>query len=216
VKTNLTAVWQKEVGVKINKFRIRKPSDKSKLKWNEYGTLVIREHRQILLDVYNSLLSLLVKEILAERDKNLAIDFICGVMEGNGGPSAKGRGHIVISTNEKDVSILESVLKIIPINFKFTKESKNKYSLRIGALEILKNFSYLGDKIFILYPKRRKALFQRLKTVKTVKFLIENYYPTSGIKSWLKNNGFCNENYKITEKRVEIKKQSNFIKVLIF
>jgi hypothetical protein len=205
VKTNLANVWQKEVGVKVNKFRIRKSSGKSKLKWNEYGTLVIKEHRQILLDVYNSLLSLLVKEILAKRDKNLAIDFICGVMEGDDSPSAKGRGHIIISTNEKDVSILESILKIIPINFKLTKESKNKHSLRIGVLEILKNFSYLRDKIFILYPKRRKALFQRLKTVKTVKFLIENYYPTSGIKSWLKSNGFCDENYKITEKGLKLK-----------
>jgi len=63
------------------------------------------------------------------------------------------------------------------------KERGNKYALRIGALEIFKNFSYLNDKIFILYPKRRKNLFERLKTVETIKFLIENYHPAPEIQS---------------------------------
>jgi hypothetical protein len=152
------------------------------------------------LDVYNALLNLLIKEILTKKDKNLAFDFLCGVMEGDGCVPARKRGHIVIWTNRSDICILESILRVAEIKFKTIVEEKNKYGLRIGALEILKNFSYLGDKIFILYPKRRKALFERLKTIRTVKFLIENYSLTPRIKSWLKDNGFCDENYKITKK----------------
>jgi len=183
IKTNLPKIWQKEVGIKVSKFRIRKPIGKSNLKWNEYGTLVIREHRQILLDIYNGLLNLLIKEILTKKDKNLAIDFICGVMEGDGCVPAKKRGHILIWSNKNDIHILENILRIAIIKFKRIKERGNKYALRIGALEIFKNFSYLSDKIFILYPKRRKNLFERLKTVETIKFLIENYHPAPEIQS---------------------------------
>jgi AbrB family looped-hinge helix DNA binding protein len=207
VKTNLTNVWQKELGVKISKFRIRKPTGKSISKQSEYGTLIIREHRQILLDVYNSLLNLLIKEILTKRDKNLAFDFLCGVMEGDGCVPVRKRGHIVIWTNKRDIHILENILRVAEIKFKRITEKKNKYSLRIGALEILRNFPHLKDKIFALYPKRRKLFFERLKTVGAVKFLLGNHKSTNWVKSWLKNNGFCDGNYAITEKGLKLKNE---------
>jgi hypothetical protein len=207
LKKDLAEIWQKEIGIKVDRFRIRKPSGKSISKWNKYGTLVIREHRQILLNVYNRILRLIIERILSQKDKNLAADFICGVMEGDGCASAWERGNVMIFTNKNDVHTLENIFKVAKIKFRTYRDEKNKYSLRIGALEILKNFDLLKDKIFILYPKRRKALFERLKTVKTVKFLIENYSPTPGIKSWLRNNGFCDENYKITEKGLKLKNE---------
>jgi len=198
LKRDLAKIWQKEVSIKVNKFRIRKPTGKSITKWNKYGTLIIREHRQILLDIYNALIESLINEILFRKDKKLAIDFICGVMEGDGCASATKRGHVMIFANKDDTQPLEKILKVAQIKFKVNKEGKNKYSLRIGALEILRNFCLLKDKIFILYPKRRKNLFERLKTVGAIKFLAGNHQPTSWVKSWLKNNGFCDKNYKIT------------------
>jgi bifunctional DNA-binding transcriptional regulator/antitoxin component of YhaV-PrlF toxin-antitoxin module len=207
VKTNLATVWQKEVGIKINKFRIRKPTGKSISKQSEYGTLIIREHRQILLNVYNALLNLLIKEILTKRDKNLAFDFLCGVMEGDGCVPARKRGHIVIWTNKRDIHVLENILRVAEIEFKRITEKKSKYSLRIGALEILRNFPHLKDKIFALYPKRRKLFFERLKTVGAVKFLIGNHKSTNWVKSWLKNNGFCDENYEISEKGLKLRNE---------
>jgi len=184
LKKNLVEIWQKEVSIKVNKFRIRKPSGKSISKWNKYGTLVIREHRQILLDFYNALLESLVKEISLKKDKKLAIDFVCGVMEGDGCAPAKKRGHITIATNKEDLDILKNIVKVAQINFKVIQQS-NKYTLRIGALEILRNFYLLKDKIFLFYPKRRKALFERLKTVGAIKFLIGNHGSTNWVKAWL-------------------------------
>jgi len=197
LKKNLVEIWQKEVGIEVNKFRIRKPKGKIISKWNKCGTLIIREHRQILLDIYNKLLKLLINEIILKEDKNLAIDFICGVMEGDGCAPAKNRGHITIATNKEDATILINILKITQIKFKIVKENKNRYGLRIGALEILRNFRELKNKLFILYPKRRKTLFERLKTVGAIKFFLENHKPTNWVKSWLKNNNFCDENSKI-------------------
>lgn len=198
LKKNLVEIWQKEVSIKVNKFRIRKPSGKSISKWNKYGTLVIREHRQILLDFYNALLESLVKEISLKKDKKLAIDFVCGVMEGDGCAPAKKRGHITIATNKEDLDILKNIVKVAQINFKVIQQS-NKYTLRIGALEILRNFYLLKDKIFLFYPKRRKALFERFKTVGAIKFLIGNHGSTNWVKAWLKNNSFVDKNYEITK-----------------
>ena len=198
LKKNLVEIWQKEVSIKVNKFRIRKPSGKSISKWNKYGTLVIREHRQILLDFYNALLESLVKEISLKKDKKLAIDFVCGVMEGDGCAPAKKRGHITIATNKEDLDILKNIVKVAQINFKVIQQS-NKYTLRIGALEILRNFYLLKDKIFLFYPKRRKALFERLKTVGAIKFLIEDRGSTNWVKVWLRSNGFVDKNYEITK-----------------
>jgi hypothetical protein len=204
LKKNLADIWKEKVRIDINKFRIRKPTGKLISKWNKYGTLVIREHRQILLDIYNGLLELLVKEIFSKNDKKLATNFISGVMEGDGSASARKRGHILISTNKNDVHVLVNILKVAKIKFKVVKEGENKYSLRIGALEILRNFHLLKDKLFVLHPKRRKTLFERLKTVKATKFFLENYEPTSWVKVWLKNNGFCDKNYKITDKGLRL------------
>ncbi len=199
IKDQLAQIWENKTGIRINKFRIRKPKGKRFLKWNKYGTLIIKEHRQILLDFYNALLRLLVKEILLNKDKKLAIDFICGVMEGDGCAPAKKRGHIMVATNKKDVFTLKDIFKITQIKFKAVKEGKNKYGIRIGALEIVKNFYLLEDKLFTLYPKRRKALFERLKTVGAIKFLIEDRGSTNWVKVWLRSNGFVDKNYEITK-----------------
>lgn len=205
LKRKLAKIWETEVGIKVDKFRIRKPTGKLISKWNKYGTLVIREHRQILLDFYNALLNSLIKEILSKNNKRLAIDFLCGVMEGDGSASASERGHILFFSNKTDKSILKKVLKVTGMNFTITKEGENKYTFRIGVLEILRNLFPLKSKIFILYPKRRKIFFERLKTVGAVKFLIENHKPTNWVKAWLKNNGFCNENYQLTKKGLKLK-----------
>lgn len=200
----LTNEWANKTGIKIQKFRIRKTTGTILTKWNKYGTLIIRESRQILLDFYNSLLKSLIREILSKKNKKLAIDFICGVMEGDGGTPSKTHGHVLVYTNKEEAHVLESVLRVADIKFKLGKNGENKYFLRIGSLEILRNFHLLKDKIFELYPKRRKNFFERFKTVGAVKFLIGEHEPCSWIKTWLKNNGFADGNYKITEKGLRI------------
>ncbi len=205
LKKNLSKIWKKKANIEINRFRIRKPTGKLFLKWNKYGTLIIKEHRQILLDFYNTLLGFLIKEILLKKNRKLAIDFICGVLEGDGSVPAKHQGHLMIFSNKNEVHILENILRIAKIKFKIIKENGNKRALRVGALEILRNFHYLKSKIFSFYPKRKKALFERLKTVGAVKFLIGNHKSTGWVKAWFRDNGFCDENYKITKTGLKLR-----------
>ncbi len=200
----LTNKWADKTGIKIQKFRIRKTTGTILTKWNKYGTLIIRESRQILLDFYNSLLKSLIREILSKRNKRLAFDFICGVMEGDGGIPSKTHGHILIHTNKEEAYILGSILRVADIKFKLGKNGENKYFLRIGSLEVLRNFHLLKDKIFELYPRRRKDFFERFKKVGAVKFLGGNHQSTNWVKAWLRENGFADRNYKITEKGLRI------------
>lgn len=190
--------WKDESGIEIDSFRIRKPEGLNRSRWNKYGTLTMREGRATILDFYNFFLQELIGEIQVKKDRNLALDFLCGVLEGDGGATARKRGHILISTNRRDVGVLARVLDSIPIRFKIIHEGGNRYFIRIGALEVLRIFSELKDKLFRLYPRRRKALFERLWTVGAVKFLTGEHVPTSWVKRWLLENNLVDELYKIT------------------
>ena len=145
------------------------------------------------------LVKLLIEEILSKKDKNLAIDFIGRVMEGGGYAAANPAGSIKIWTNKKDYPLLKDILEVTEIKYRIGKEGPNKYFLNIGVLEILRNFYLLKDKIFLFYPKRRKTLFERLKTVGAIKFLIGNHGSTNWVKAWLRNNSFVDKNYEITK-----------------
>lgn len=202
----LKKTWEKETNIKVNKFRIHTTAGgKLHSKHNQHVTLIVREHRQILLDFYNGLLEILIDEIVSKRNKKLAFAFLCGVIEGDGCAPARKRGHISIALDRKNSDILKNIVKITGIEFKITKEGEDKYFLRIGALEILKNFFYFENKLFALYPKRKEKLFERLKTVGAVKYLIGNHEPASWVKTWFLKNGFTDKSYKLTKKGIKLR-----------
>lgn len=211
IKKKLTKLWKNKAGIKPHKFRIRDSTGNFHPHRNHYGSLIIREHRQILLDFYNALLNSLIEKILLSKDKKLATDFICGVMEGDGCAPSKKRGFVAISANKKEFGILKNILQIIEINYSAVKEGENKYKISIGALEILRNFQYLGHKIFSLYPKRRRNLFERLRRVGAVRYLIEDRQPASWVKTWFLDNGLIDKNYNFTKKGLKL---SNALKNL--
>lgn len=207
IESRLKRIWEKKTNIKINKFRIHKSiGGKSYGKHNQYGTLIIREHRQILLDIYNGLLKILINEILSKKNKDIGMSFLCGVIEGDGCAPARKRGHISVALNRKSSDILKNIIKTIGIKSKITQEGEDKYFLKIGALEILRNFFYFKDKLFALYPKRREKLFERLKTVGAVKYLIENHEPVSWVKTWFLKNGFIDKNYKFTKNGLKLRR----------
>ncbi len=206
-REKLTKGWENEVGIEIDRFRIREPEGKRLAKRNEYGTLVIREARQILFDVYKRLLNLSIEKIITTQDKELAMDFILGVLEGDGAIPAKKRSHIQICTNEVQSSTLGKILEVTDMSFKKYKEEENKYNFRIGTREILRNFSCFGSKLFSLYPERRRRFFKRLQRRGTVKFLIGNHKTSNNVKGWLKQYNFVDENYKLTGKGEELSKK---------
>ena len=169
--------------------------------------MIFREHRKLTQIFYNRLIDFVCKKIETNNDRELSIDFICGVLEGDGSASSGSRGHIIISTNEKDAIKLESVMKVSGLNFKVCKENTGRVYIRIGALGILKNLPELKDKIFRYYPKRRKKFIERFTDIGANRFILGKQNRASAwVKSFLKENKILDENYKLTDYGKEVKK----------
>ena len=161
--------------------RIINSKCKPSLKTNKFGTLVLRENRQLTQIYYNRLLQSLFKEIKLKNSKGLALDFLFGVLEGDGSVSPH-LGHLVIATNNKELVLLKEVLDITGVKYNVRIEGINKSCVHIGLLEIIRNISILKDKIFIYYPKRRNLLKERLLNTASVKVLLGQNKKTS---NWL-------------------------------
>lgn len=200
LKEKLLAYWSKEAKIMIPKERIwiYKTETKDAQNRNKYGALSIRENRQLTLIYYNKLLSNLLEEIIKKEDKELALEFLCGVLEGDGAPSAKARGHVVIATNEKEAQILQKVFKVANFRHKGYDEEENRWYLRIGSLELIKNMPYLKDKLFQYYPKRRRILQERLANTGCAQFLLHGTKTSNVLIGKLKENGILDSNNKLT------------------
>ncbi|GEM_PF-1715356 len=200
--SKLVKKWQKASSSDLTGIKIRMHHSLTghATKYNEAGTLVIKEHRLAVLKFYNVLLSSLIQCILSTKNRKLAIDFICGVLEGDGTVNAKQRAHIQIATNRKDCPILERILKVTGLRFRAVKEQNNKFYIRIGAMEILNNLPLLKNKIFKFYPKRRKRLFSRISKIGGVRFLFgQQPSAASWVKSSFRKMGILNRDYTLTK-----------------
>lgn len=198
-------IW-KEKGIKINK--VRKIKSKGKIinkKMNEFGTLIMREHLQGLLLLYNGLKDQIIENIVKDKNKEMAIDFICGVLEGDG--SVNPNGYLRIHTNKNEINNLKKVLAASGIGFSAEKSKKNDATIRINTIEIIKNFEMLAPKVFKYYPKRRKMLIERLFNRGLVRFIAgKQKHAVAFVKKELKEAGILDESYKLTKKGKRIRK----------
>ncbi|MBU0628813.1 MAG: hypothetical protein KKC75_06490 [Nanoarchaeota archaeon] len=184
LRNKLIFKWKDLVNIKVEEKRVRiHNSDKGySFTINPFGSLVLKEHRQLTQIYYNKLLNRLLNKIKKEDDKKLAIDFLCGVMEGDGSVSAKKRGHIIITSNAQELDILEQIVKITNLNYKRYMEGKNKGYIRFWTLDIIRNIEIFKDKLFKYYPKRRRILKERLAQTGCSRFLLGKSKKTS---NWL-------------------------------
>jgi len=197
-------LWEKVCGIKVKSIRTRVINGYSP-KTHLYGSLVIRDNRKVTLLYYQKLLNYALTYI-TKGDKKAALNFICGVLEGDGSPSARKRGYIIISSNKYDATILQKILKIADIDYSIQKYGNRVY-VRLNALGLLSKLELIWDKIFAYYPKRRKKFIERFSKIGAVRFIIgEQNYCASWVKSWLRKNGILNENYELTLKGKKIKK----------
>lgn len=179
----LTDLWNKNVPSlsKNTKVRIIKSTSKPSLKTNRFGCLVMKENRQLTQIYYNRLLQFLFNEIKSKQNKELEIDFICGVLEGDGSVSPD-HGHLTIAANNRELNTLKEMLNFAGLKYYIRTEGENKSMIHIGLLEIIRNIGMLKDKIFKYYPKRRKLLKERLLNTASVRFLLGEVDKTS---NWL-------------------------------
>lgn len=209
LKEKLSEIWRKNIQIQIPTKSIfiynTKCTDAANR--NTYGSLTIREYRQIVLVYYNRLLLELLHEIITKRNKPAALDFICGVLEGDGCASAKSHGHVIITTNDKETSTLNNLFNLLDFKHNGYREKRNKNILRIGSLELIERIEYLGPRLFKYYPKRRGRTINRLLSTGAAKFLTGKQPSTAyWILKRFKEKGILTENNGLTSKGKAIQK----------
>lgn len=192
--------WARNAHVAVFRISFRPSLSLKGKKHNKYGTLVIRENRLLVLIIYNKLLDALIRRIRSNNQQILALNFILGVLEGDGTSNAQKRGHLQIATNKTDAPILEKILDACKLKYKSVSEKNNKYFIRINSLELIKNLPRVYNLIFKYYPKRRKTFFKRLVNTPTAQFILrERETIPSWIKAELKKDNILDYNYSHTE-----------------
>lgn len=198
--------WKDNTGVIIDKIRHINSKVKTSENRNIYGSLRIKENKELTLLIYNKILHNLIDTIIKNRNKDLALNFICGVLEGDGSPNAKSKGHIHISTNKFEIKTLKEIFTIAGFKCKGYLEGKNKATIRIGLLEIIDNLKFLQHELFKYYPKRRQKMIRRIFNTGTVKYLVGEQKNTSGfVKSILKKSNILDKRHYLTNKGKEIR-----------
>jgi bifunctional DNA-binding transcriptional regulator/antitoxin component of YhaV-PrlF toxin-antitoxin module len=206
-KTSLRDTWINNTRMLPDYIRVHKTKTKHSKNRNVFGSLVFREHRKLVQDYYNRLLIYLFELIEKDNRGDLATDFILGVLEGDGSPSAANKGYIIISTNKEDSKVLQKILQFTDFDFKFHIESKtNKHYIRINSLSILKILPEIKDRIFRYYPKRRKKFIERFCKMGAVLFILGEQNHASGwVKANLRKSDILNSEYKLTSHGNEIR-----------
>lgn len=192
--------WAKKAHIEPFRIRFRPSLSLKGKKHNKYGTLVIKENRILVLNIYNKLLNALIRRIISNNQQTLALNFILGVLEGDGASNAKKRGHLQIATNKADASLLEKILDAAKLKYKSVNEKGSKYFIRINSLELIKNLPRVYNSIFKYYPKRRKTFFKRLVNTPTAQFILrERETIPSWIKAKLKKDNILAYDYSFTK-----------------
>ncbi len=203
-KDELIKKWKGKCLIEIENVRVRR-TDKHPRKINPYGSLILKEYAQSIQLFYRRLLEYTIQKIVKEKNRKLALNFFCGVLEGDGSPSSYPPGSILVASNKNDVKILEKMLEICGLKF-WKEKISNKISIRVNALTILKEIEILSKKIFKYYPSRRKKLVERLCKVGAVRFILgKQDYCSYWVRIWLRNNGILDKNYELTSRGLRIK-----------
>tara|TARA_Y100000310_G_scaffold337702_1_gene425451 strand:- start:1355 stop:2818 length:1464 start_codon:yes stop_codon:yes gene_type:complete len=203
LKKKLIKIWKERTGVVTKRVYIHKAKIKNAKNRNKYGSLHIKENRQLVLLYYNSLLENIIS--VCKKEPNFAREFLNGIFEGDGSPDSH-RGGIIISSNKEEVKPIRELFRRLDYRNKPYKEKENKYYIRVGAIEIIENIFFLKDQLFKYYPKRRKRLIERLCYTPTALFLTGEKEKTS---TWIlkrfREKNILNQNNKLTQKGRKIK-----------
>jgi hypothetical protein len=200
-------LWERYCKVHIKSKQVIFSDSKGFTNRNKYGTLIFKEHRQLTQLYYNRLVLYLLDRIKIDKNAILAKEFVCGVMEGDGCLNAKNRGHIQITSNDKEVKILEEFLSYTGLDFHKHKEiSTGKVYINVGGLSIIEDIVFFEKILFRYYPKRRKILSERLCNTPAANYLMSKQ---PKISSWIlkrfRDKGILDKNNQLTDKGKRIK-----------
>ncbi|KXA96035.1 hypothetical protein AKJ37_06215 [candidate division MSBL1 archaeon SCGC-AAA259I09] len=198
--------WKKETGIQIGSIRKLETETRNAENRNKFGSLYIREHKLLVREIYVEMLSALLKKITETHDRRLAWNFLLGVLEGDGAPKSKKHCHIEIVTNVEEIDRLQRGFDVLRLDGEIYRKGDKGRSINIGSLELICNLELIGDKLFHLYPKRRRKTIRRLLDTGAARFILGKQESTAGwVKNYLKEGGILNERFNLTDRGRKIR-----------
>jgi hypothetical protein len=185
IKLDLKRYWENIKGININPDRIiiiESDSENIK-KWNEYGSLDIRDNKGLVRLLHVNTLNKITKalesyDLIKFRNFNIW-NFLFGVLEGDGNVfGGMNRFGVEFTCHVRD-EIISRFLTLLKIHHNLNHKDDSTIKIYFTLTEVLKNIEILHDKIFTYYPKRRKIFINRLFDQSTVKHLLKKRFSIS-------------------------------------
>ncbi len=178
IEETLFKMWKlcTSLGIKIDKIKIRPSSSDFFRKWNQFGSLRIRDHRGTVVKLHIKILKK-IKDFLKKTPLQIyKWKYLFGILEGDGDLSGgKSRIGIRFSTVKSDDMIQ---LLLTQLNITYCEDHyKNRIggkglSISFNLVEILKNLDVLYRNVFNYYPKRRNKFLYRVTTSSTAQCIL--------------------------------------------
>jgi len=177
---------------------------------NEKGSIRIRTYKKVLNRLYNEMLQETISEI--KKGNLSSLEFILGMLEGDGCPKGKDRGNItqtVEKNKKKEVKLIYEAADLQPTVY---KQKDGNYTFILGSLDILSKPEIIKSKLFMYYPKRRQRFLKRLKKSAIVKRIVQGETILGSNSKKLKEKGVLDEDNELTQKGEKVKKTLESVK----
>ncbi|MHA2363854.1 MAG: hypothetical protein ACXAC7_07835 [Candidatus Hodarchaeales archaeon] len=207
LKVDLINYWNENAEIDLFPERIKiilSESEETK-KWNEKGSLRIRDNRSLVLKLHLHLMNSILLDISTSDNKNHLWKFLFGILEGDGYVcGGKKRFGLGFACHVKDTMIREILTKL---NIKFRvdlykvkKGISFGIEVQLGLFEILLHLPIFEKFLFLYYSKRRKLFITRLFKQPTIQYLMSE-------KDNLSSFSFINKNNLNSEKTLHLLKK---------
>ena len=201
IRQSLYEYWNSISGISLAKenITIRKSNlqSRKKTKINKYGTLHIRESRELITLFYVKVLEKITNFLLDSKNSKYIWQFLFGVLEGDGYVGTENNFGINISCNIKDKIILDRLLDILDISHSVIKKGKEGLDIRIPYLQVLLHLKDIHKDIFYYYPKRRQYFIIRLLKQPLIQDIFSQ-------KSEFNKNFIFNAKFSLSEDIIDI------------
>lgn len=179
LRNELVSKWSSvdNVDLRFNRTHIRVCKSEAPRKWNENGSLRIRDNRHLVVLLHVCLLNATVDALAARRNTEQAWQMLFGILEGDGAVAGGSqRFGLSVATNTADEWVVRLILAILNLDHRVdrgrvTRGLGQGIAITIGLTTMVSQFDFFVKHVFQYYPKRRKRFVDRILELPMIQYL---------------------------------------------
>ena len=190
VKKDLQQFWKERLNIDIaeNRILVRKSKSKNIKKWNECGSLGIRDDRHLIMEIHLRMMSEIEEYLKNSNVKEHMWEFLLGILEGDGSVRGGNQRFGIGFSSHKDDVIIQHLLDKLNVKYEVDMHrvksgAGSGIQINFWLFEVLNKLNILSENLFIYYPKRRRMFIERLLKQSTVRYLMGEISTLSPISS---------------------------------